>query len=276
MVVQGELVPVAIELDGSTRERLRAAFVAAYADLYTAGEMSSGTGLARIDGGLAIWNPHDESPAYNCLTAFEAVPDPGRAWAAGRAAAVAGGARVFGVWVTPERRGWASPERLAALGLTYAEDEFVWVRALDGPRPDPSPPPGLELATQGFGAREFATVLNRGWELPPGHARGFLYAATLGRPGWTHHLALVDGRPAGGAALYREDGVAVFMVAATDPVDRGRGVQTALIARRLADAAAAGCDLAAVETVAGNASPRNIRRAGFGLVHRRRLYRTAL
>jgi ribosomal protein S18 acetylase RimI-like enzyme len=62
------------------------------------------------------------------------------------------------------------------------------------------------------------------------------------------------------------------VVAATAPAARGRGVQTALIGRRLVDARAAGAELAVTETVADNASPRNFRRAGFRLLHHRRIY----
>ena len=76
--------------------------------------------------------------------------------------------------------------------------------------------------------------------------------------------------------MYVEEGVAVCAVAATDPSFRGRGVQGTLIARRLRDGIVAGCDLATVETVADNASPRNVRRAGFDLIERRRIYAKVL
>jgi hypothetical protein len=48
-------------------------------------------------------------------------------------------------------------------------------------------------------------------------------------------------------------------------------VQTALIRARLAFAAAAGCDLAAVNTVPGSVSQRNAERQGFRVVYTRAL-----
>ena len=140
----------------------------------------------------------------------------------------------------------------------------------------PPIPDGVTLITDGIDQALFARVLNRGWELAEGHGRGSLYAATIGQAGWIHYLALVDDTIGGGAALCMHEGVALCMVAATDPVHRGRGIQTAFIARRLADARAAGCHLAATETVEENASPRNFQRAGFRFVLRRDMYRTEL
>ena len=203
------------------------------------------------------------------------MPEPDLAWARAEAAAHAGGARVFAVGVTPERLAWATPGKLAALSLVADHDEVVWAARLTEAAAGP-PAAGVEIRDGALDPDLFARVLNRGWELPDGHARGRLYAATLGRSGWSHYLALVDGRPTGAAVLARQEGVAVGMVAATDPAARGRGVQTALIGRRLADARAAGCDLAVTETVADNASPRNFRRAGFRLLHHRRIYGKAL
>ena len=61
--------------------------------------------------------------------------------------------------------------------------------------------------------------------------------------------------------------MAEFGGASTRPEYRRRGVQTALLHVRLAAARERGCDLAAVMTVAGNDSQRNIERAGFRLAY---------
>ncbi|WP_433303550.1 GNAT family N-acetyltransferase [Actinoplanes sp. CA-030573] len=84
------------------------------------------------------------------------------------------------------------------------------------------------------------------------------------------YLAWRDGVPAGGAAFRTAPGgVAQFIGAATLPAFRRRGVQTALLAARLADARAAGCDLAVVTTGPGTRSQRNVQRAGFQLLYTR-------
>lgn len=266
--------------DPETAARLHAAELHAYGRMFDAAGPETGAGRALVDGALAMWNPQDESCAYNCLVCFEAAPDPDRAWARGRAAAVAGGARIFGVGVTPERAAWATPERLAANGLEWEYEEVVWARWLDtrdGPLPEePIPPPNVTFGTDRIDRELFGRVLNRGWEEPEDHGRGRLYAAAIGLPGWHHYLAYVEGAPAAAAALCVHEGVALCMVATTDPAYRGRGLQRLLIARRLADAVALGCDLASTETVEENASPRNFRRAGFRLLTRRQMYRTEL
>ncbi|PRC46270.1 GNAT family N-acetyltransferase, partial [Mycobacterium sp. ITM-2017-0098] len=48
-----------------------------------------------------------------------------------------------------------------------------------------------------------------------------------------------------------------------------RGVQTALLGTRLADAAAAGCDIAVVTTAPGSTSQKNVQRRGCHLLFTR-------
>ena len=86
--------------------------------------------------------------------------------------------------------------------------------------------------------------------------------------GARRYLALVDGVPAGGASLLIKDGIAQFS-AGTAPAFRRRGVQSAMLAVRLTDAAAAGCDLAAVTVQPGSRSQRNVQRRGFHLLYTR-------
>ena len=90
----------------------------------------------------------------------------------------------------------------------------------------------------------------------------------------TPSLALQAGKSGGGVAvggatmrIYR--GVAQLCGAATLPAYRRRGVQTALLEARLADAAAAGCDLAVVTTLPGSKSHQNVQRRGFEILYTR-------
>ena len=71
------------------------------------------------------------------------------------------------------------------------------------------------------------------------------------------------------AALRITDGVAQLVGAATAPEFRRQGVQTALLSTRLADAAAAGCDIAVVTTAPGSKSQQNVQRQGFHLLYTR-------
>src|SRR5262249_24435956 len=65
------------------------------------------------------------------------------------------------------------------------------------------------------------------------------------------------------------EGVAQLTGAATAPAHRRRGVHTALLSARLADAAAAGCDVAVIITQPGSKSQQNAQRQGFDLLYTR-------
>jgi GNAT superfamily N-acetyltransferase len=65
------------------------------------------------------------------------------------------------------------------------------------------------------------------------------------------------------------NGVAQLCGAATLPEHRRRGVQTALLLTRLAEAARDGCDIAIVTTQPGSKSQENVQRQGFSLLYTR-------
>jgi len=77
------------------------------------------------------------------------------------------------------------------------------------------------------------------------------------------------GSLAGGAELHLAGNVAQFAGAATAPAHRRHGIQNALLSRRLADALAAGCDLAVVVVQPGSKSQQNVQRRGFHLLYTR-------
>lgn len=83
------------------------------------------------------------------------------------------------------------------------------------------------------------------------------------------YLARLDGAPAGGGSMFVHEGVVELGGASTRPQFRRRGVQSALLRRRLEDAARAGCDIAIVITDPGSDSQRNIERLGFQLAYAR-------
>ena len=74
---------------------------------------------------------------------------------------------------------------------------------------------------------------------------------------------------AGGAELRLVDNIAQFAGAATAPAHRRHGIQNALLSRRLADAAAEGCDLAVIVVQPGSKSQQNAQRRGFHLLYTR-------
>jgi GNAT superfamily N-acetyltransferase len=87
--------------------------------------------------------------------------------------------------------------------------------------------------------------------------------------GVQRYAALWDGVLAGGAGLRLAEGVAQFAGAGTAPPYRRRGIQAALLAARMADATAAGCDVAVIITQPGSRSQQNAQRRGFDLLYTR-------
>jgi len=141
-------------------------------------------------------------------------------------------------------------------------------------------PPGIEVRPSG--EEEFETWLDV-------VAEGSVHPDTQGLPwheefsreaiieaerdsaaaGDVRYAALRDGVIVGGATMRIAEGVAQLTGAATAPAHRRRGVQTALLSARLADAAAAGCDVAVITTQPGSKSQQNAQRQGFDLLYTR-------
>jgi GNAT superfamily N-acetyltransferase len=91
----------------------------------------------------------------------------------------------------------------------------------------------------------------------------------LAAAGVRRYAALCDSVLAGGAGLRITEGIAQFAGAATAPAHRRRGVQSALLSARLADAKAAGCDVAVITVQPGSKSQQNAQRHGFDLLYTR-------
>lgn len=81
------------------------------------------------------------------------------------------------------------------------------------------------------------------------------------------YLAYLDDEPVGGGAVGIRGGLAFLSSASVRSAYRGQGIQSALIQRRLSDAAEAGCDLAMVECTPGSPSQRNLERFGFRVAY---------
>lgn len=122
---------------------------------------------------------------------------------------------------------------------------------------------------------EFARIHLDGHEVPDDD-RAAAEAAVqrwYGRPGWRMYLARVDGVAAASAALTVDGGLGYLANAATVPAMRRRGCQAALLGRRIADAAAAGCDTVASLAEFGSASQRNLERAGLRVAFTQAVWR---
>jgi len=171
-------------------------------------------------------------------------------------------------------------ELLSDRGYRLESFENVLGLALDSDDPEPITPPGIEVR------RSTADELDA-WIAVVADAS--THPDTQGLPwhdefpreavenaerdfaaaGGIRYAAFRDGVLAGGADFRITDGIAQLAGAATAPAHRRHGVQSALVAARLADARAAGCDIAVIVTQPGSKSQQNAQRRGFDLLYTR-------
>jgi GNAT superfamily N-acetyltransferase len=176
----------------------------------------------------------------------------------------AGAARAF-LAVAPDA-GPAVTQRLHERGFALHNR---WVKLARTVRPAPHVSTDLEVREIGPGeeARSFGGIFAAAFEHPSRLAPWV--AGVVGRPGWHHYLAFDGPRPVATSAMLVSGDAAWIDFAATLPDARGRGAQSALLARRLEDAARLGVRTLVVEAGEGSASLRNLRRAGFEVAYER-------
>lgn len=92
------------------------------------------------------------------------------------------------------------------------------------------------------------------------------------RSGWRLYTVTIEGESAAFGMLHVEDGIASMAGAATVKKYQRMGCQTALINRRLEDAAREGCDLAVTQATPGSVSQRNMERLGFRVAYTKAIW----
>ena len=98
-------------------------------------------------------------------------------------------------------------------------------------------------------------------------------AAVVAREDVRAYIASLDGEDVAAGVLFLHDGDASAANASTVERFRGRGCQTALLARRLTDAAHAGAELFSALTTLGSPSQRNMERAGLRVAYTKTVWR---
>ena len=179
---------------------------------------------------------------------------------------VATGMKNFALQISPRARPSGLEQWLAEAGLVLRGYSVKLVR-------DNAPPQENDWDIRLAGAEDkalFGDVSARGFGRPPIIAHWM--AATVGFPRWRHYLAYIDGHPAGTAAMYIDGDVAWLGIGSTLPEFRRRGVQQALIARRIADGLVLEMKNFVAETESFNTSCQNMVRAGFVCAYERPNY----
>lgn len=110
-----------------------------------------------------------------------------------------------------------------------------------------------------------------GWEAEPEVAAFIRSIAEVNirNAAMAHYLVEDAGVPIATGSLGIHDGVALLAGASTIPSARGRGAQALLLATRLRDARARGCELAMIAASVGSQSQRNAERNGFRIAYTR-------
>jgi GNAT superfamily N-acetyltransferase len=130
----------------------------------------------------------------------------------------------------------------------------------------------IERIVDAAGLDEFLGTHAAGWQIADEAGFKANVRGWLRRPGWSLYLARFDGTPAATAVLYVAENVGYCADAATHPAFRGRGLQTALLHRRIADARAAGVDFVCSGADFLSQSHRNMERAGMRVLFVRSLW----
>jgi GNAT superfamily N-acetyltransferase len=163
-------------------------------------------------------------------------------------------------------------EQFAKRGYALIEVSNVLVRELSANDRFGSPAPGVTLREAEPGESKLWTQT-----VAQGFAEHFpvtpeileVMEGFFHREGAASLLAFVEGRVAGGAVVSEHEGVCGLFGASTLPECRRRGVQSGLLAARLAWARERGCDVAVSITQPGSGSQRNIERQGFRVMYTR-------
>jgi len=166
---------------------------------------------------------------------------------------------------------------LASMGFVVRLFEMVFARALDAAepvRPVHTPPAGLEIRAvdreDHAQVDEYVRVTTSGfmpgvWPIPqefldPGIAC-VKHRRTIAAGAW------IDGRLVGGGVIFMNSEAASLAGLSVREEYRRQGVQQALIAWRLNEAARRGCRIATIGSKPGQATERNVRRMGFSLAY---------
>lgn len=173
-----------------------------------------------------------------------------------------------------ELAGW-----LAARGLRPDGPGWAKLRRDASPVVAREPGPGLDVREVGRdGAETFGAVCAAAFEYPPGVDAWI--AALIGHPAVRAYVAHLDGAPVGVGLMAISRDWAWLGFGGVLPAARGRGVQAALHARRVADGVAMGLVGFLTETSnprdaadPDGASYRNAHRGGFTLAYVRPNYR---
>ena len=232
--------------------QLERAEAAAFEDMFAAAPPELGATARRVAGALVIACPALPVVVFNRALGIDAPPDD----------------ELLELGTTVQLAPGLETDAVRA----RLREDVHWAKVIRDARPPAHVATDLEIREAGPGdAEELGRVIAEGFGMPP--FVGPWLARLVGRDGWRMYASLDGDRIVGGGALHVEGDVGWLGIGATLPGSRGRGGQQAVMARRIADAAAAGCTTVTTETgiLPGHPNPslRNMYRSGFELAYER-------
>lgn len=120
----------------------------------------------------------------------------------------------------------------------------------------------------------FAEIYTKGFQMPPFLKSGVAQNNEIlyDNHNWTFFLASVKNEPAGIGVLFIKDHIATLAAAATVPDFRNKGVQTALIKKRIYQASLKECKLIVGQAKFGSISQNNMEKAGLKIAYTKAIW----
>src|SRR3954469_15703067 len=238
--------------DGGVVAVLERAEAGAYEDMYACAPPELGATARRVAGALVISCPSLPVVTFNRALGIDTPPDDELLDIAGT------------IQLAPGLETDAVRARL--------REDVHWAKVIRDAGAPADVATELEVRELGPEAGEaFGRVVTTAFGMPP-TAVPWL-TALVGRDGWRIYGGYDAGDLVSAGALHLDGDVGWLGIGATLPQARGRGGQQAVMARRIADAAAAGATTLTTETgiLPGRPNPslRNMYRSGFELAYER-------
>jgi hypothetical protein len=120
----------------------------------------------------------------------------------------------------------------------------------------------------------FAEIYTNGFQMPSFLKSGVAQNNKIlyNNPNWTFYLASIDNVPAGIGVLFIKDRIATLAAAATVSSLRKKGIQSALIKKRIHQAFLKECDLIAGQAKFGSTSQTNMEKAGMKIAYTKAIW----
>jgi len=120
----------------------------------------------------------------------------------------------------------------------------------------------------------FSEIYSKGFQMPEFLRSGIAQNNEIlyDSENWIFYLASVGNEPAGIGVLFIKDGMATLAVAATVPHLRNKGIQTALIKKRIFQAELMNCNVAVGQARFGTVSQNNMEKEGLKVAYTKAIW----